>query len=284
MKFSAMPRLKPPASLEEICEEAAKRGFDGVEFYDGPDGLSLLKYGFDKAAARKFKETVESKGLVLPDIAHGPVGKSENELILLKIAMELAVTLDVKLIRTSLGHDPVGSDPRVNLQLLLDQIPNLRKAAKMAEDYGVFLGLDNFYFLTVIDNVNIVRRIGSPSLKIFIDVGNCVAHGEDLIKSVREAGRLLVHSHIKEPMIHGRGVNLPLPGYPGIAFGYEDHAELGSTGLIDWEAYVKTLKEIGYKGFLSVESSSLDDPTRQDWDRAERGMKYVKKICERVEI
>lgn len=281
MKFSAMPRLMPGISLEEVCDEAAKRGFEGIELYDSPEGLSLLRYGLNKAAAKKFRDMVASKRLVLPDIAHGAVGTTENDLALLKIAMDLAVTLDVKLIRTSIGGPPAGVQP---LQFMFSQIENLKKAVKMAEDCDITLGLDNFYFITVIDNVNIARRINSPHLKIFIDAGNCVAHGEDLIKSVRAAGELLVHGHIKEPAVYGRGVSSPLPGYQGVSFGYEDHAELGSTGLIDWEAYVKALKEIRYKGFLSVESSSLDKLHHQDWDKAERSMKYVKKICEKVGI
>jgi len=252
----------PPVPLEEICTEAAKRGFDGVELYTyyppQEAQLSLLKYGFDKVAAKKVKEMIESKGLVLPDIAHGTVGTTENELVLLKVAMELAATLDVKLIRTVIGvrHPSPEISSRQYLEDLTNSIANLRKAAKMAE----------------------------PNLKIFIDVGNCVAHGEGLIKSVRAAGELLVHSHIKEPIVYGRGVNPPLPGYEGAAFGYEDHAELGSTGLIDWHAYIKILKEIGFHGFLSVESSSIDRFGHQDWDKAERTMNYVKKICQKVGI
>jgi len=290
LKFSVFPKPMPPISLEEICSEAAKRGFDGVELYDNspPQApqLSLLKYGFDKAAAKKLKEMIASKGLVLTDIAHGSVGTTENDLVLLRVAMELAVTLNVKLIRTFIGTStpPPGTSESQYLEQISGGITNLRKAAKMAEDYGVFLGVDNHYFLTVLDNVNIVRQIGSPNLKIFIDAGNCAAHGEDLIKSVRAASELLVHGHIKEPMVYGRGVKPPLPGYEGVALGREADAELGSTGLIDWEAYVKTLKEIGFKGFLSVEFSSIYMPNQHDWDKAERTMNYVKKICKKVGI
>jgi len=282
MKFSTLPMRQPPASLEEVLTEAAKRGFDGVELYEGPPTLPLLRYGFDKAAAKKAKELVASKKLVIPDIAHGSVGTTENDLILLKVAMEAATALDVKLIRTSIGIQTPFTVPFS--QQLANGIQNLRQAAKMAEDYGIVLGLDNFYALTVVDNVNIVKRVNSPNVKIFIDAGNCVAHGEDLIKSARTAGELLVHGHVKEPLVYGRGANPPLPGFQGTPAGEEDHAELGSTGLIDWEAYMKVLKEIGFKGFLSVESRSIERAGQQDWDKAQRSMNYLRKICQKVGV
>ncbi|NQS89430.1 sugar phosphate isomerase/epimerase [Patescibacteria group bacterium] len=288
MKFSTFIFEKAGTSFEDICDKAVERGFDGVEPRDDKTGLSLLKYGFDKKAAQEVKKMIESKGLEIPDIAHGGVGTTEDDLVLFRKTMELAEVLGVKIIRTHLGplaRQWASEIPKSELlKITVDSLKNLQKAADLAEDYGVKIGVDNFYSLTVKDNINYVKKIDSPNLKILIDVDNCVAHGENLIESVREAGNLLIHSHVKEAKVYGRGENPPLPGYEGKAFGDENHAELGETGLIDWKKYIETLKEIKYKGFLSIEACLVLSEGEQDWDRAERNMNYLRKICEEVGI
>ena len=44
-------------------------------------------------------------------------------------------------------------------------------------------------------------------------------------------------------------------------------------GEVNWEGYIKALKEIGYDGFLTMESESTDTPE----DDFTKGFNYLKK-------
>jgi len=280
-------------SLEEVISKGAEIGFDGVELETMTPRISPLS---DRAYVKKVKELCESKGLVItdigshPDFLHPGNRAVEKELYALKGDMELAVALDVKLVRVQIVSTmtysafPQMPGTLAGTYSLTEQylrgVDCLRKAVDLAEDMGVTLGFDNHYFLTVLEQLKIVREINSPNLKMFIDAGNCVLHGEDLIESARACGKLLVHSHVKDPKFMGKEA---VASFSGVAAGgtFAIFVPLGE-GVIDWEAYLRVLKEIGYKGFLSLETHTRKP--YPDWEAAETGLKYLRNLSKKVGI
>jgi len=258
---------------ETIIPKAAKAGFECFE-----TELNPLQY--DKGSARKLREIVESNGVVISSISHmpyfgqpSPVNR-ERELIVAKAVMELSVEVGAKYVRNGIGYMPSIAPGASFDDVYRWGVEGTRRSTKIAEDLGVTLVFDNFYFTTVLENLAVVKEINSPNLKMSVDIGNCVAHGEDLLASIRACGDLLVNGHLKEPKIFG---SKSLPGFPGpYLWGDETGDGIGTGKLIDWEAYLKVLKEIKFKGYQSIECKT--------WEHATNGLKYLTPLCKKIGI
>lgn len=113
----------------------------------------------------------------------------------------------------------------------------LKQVAEHAEREGVTLALEPInrfetYFLNTVDQaLEIVEAVGSPNVKVHIDTFHANIEEKDTADAIRKAGSNLGHFHISES---DRGV-------PG-------------TGQVHWDDVFAALKEIGYDGWLAIES------------------------------
>ena len=88
------------------------------------------------------------------------------------------------------------------------------------------------YFLnTAADAVRLVEEVGSPQVGILFDTFHANVEEKDVAAAYRHCGRRLAHVHTCE---NDRGI-------PG-------------TGHIDWQGVFAALKDIGYDGWLTIES------------------------------
>jgi sugar phosphate isomerase/epimerase len=85
--------------------------------------------------------------------------------------------------------------------------------------------------LTVLD------RVGSPWVGDYFDTGGAAGRGWDPVREVRQRGSRIVQLHVKGP----RGAAL-------------------DTGAVDLEALGQALRDVGYDGWLMLETSAGDDP------------------------
>jgi len=281
--------IRPPMiTLEDVISKFAELGFDGIELEFGTARLPA----WDIKKAKKIKELCNSKGLEISNIAakeffitYGGNNLINKELHFVRSCYEMASAIDVPLVRTQIVAYTFGWLPKLEGRPYpsIDEqysqgVSTLLKAVKFAEEFGVTLGLDNHFALTVMDHLRLVKEIGSPNLKIFIDTRNCVENGEDLLATVRACGKLLVHSHIKEGRKNvggsARGVNKE-------ELGDTVGVPVGMGNIIDWKAYLKALKEIGYKGFLSIEGAHVS-PMYGPFECAQIGMKYLREINKEI--
>ena len=116
---------------------------------------------------------------------------------------------------------------------------NLLELGRRAEHHGVKLALETgadagAKLKTFLD------ALGSPGLAASIDPGSILQAGIDPIATVRELASWVVHAYAKDatgsagvPAINPRGFGFP-------------------PGALDWEEYLGSLEEIGYRGFLTV--------------------------------
>ena len=56
---------------------------------------------------------------------------------------------------------------------------------------------------------------------------------------------------------------------------------VGMGNIMNWEEYFRTLKEIGYKGFLSIEGAHVS-PLYTPYVCTKMGASYLKKLNEKV--
>jgi len=258
----------PP--LKDVISKAAELKLEGVELEFGSERLT--PWDFEKA--KKLKEHADSLGLTITGfqphtffINSAPgIRAQQKELLNVEACCKMANQIDVPYVRIQIisytyGPLPdlapdaisVTSGRRLYTPHFMAQfqqgLAGLLKAIKIAENYGVTLGLDNHFFLTVLDHLKIVKMINSPHLKLFMDTANAHLNGEDITANALAAKDLLIHCHVKDRIVYGSEST-------GTVFTGESMVPIGM-GMIDWKGYVKALEEINYKGFLSIEGNAL---------------------------
>ncbi len=123
-----------------------------------------------------------------------------------------------------------------------------RQAARHAEPAGVVLSLENT--LSAEDNLKIVERIGSRAVNIWYDVGNSSSRGYDVPAEIRRLGRERIS------MFH-----------------LKDGKSLLGEGQIHFPAIAAAVRDIGYDGWLILETASPND---LEADTA-RNIEYVRR-------
>lgn len=240
-------------------------GFDGIElaaYKDfNPDVLS-------KNDIVSLKNTIDSYGLkvpcisslfMLPGFQHcSPIHAVRiNSLRFTKKLCEAATLLDCHILCWGSGmarRIPQGIPYEIGRKW---NIELLRKSAKFAEEYGVILAIeplpkehDNF-INTLEDAKKIMDEIGSEFVKLLADIHHM--HMEEPIpipNAIARYGKDIVHVHYWDN-------NQGIPG----------------SGQIDWLSVTQALVDMGYRGYISIESIVEDE--RRDMEKAIRYMNQI---------
>ncbi|GBC70808.1 L-ribulose-5-phosphate 3-epimerase UlaE [Candidatus Calditenuaceae archaeon HR02] len=239
-------RLNLPTGLEGVIEVASALGYDGVEIvYDDsdykPDKIS-------KKDRRLLLELALSHDISIPSIATGVFWRyslaSHDEaeritaLTLLKMGVELAADLESEtlLVVPAVAKPGTGYKETYNHAL-----SSIVKASRWAEDHGVKIGLENVWSRFLYDPIifrRFIEDVGSDAVGLYFDVGNVLelAPFEHWLEVL---GDRIVMVHAKDYDMNSRG--------PG---GFR----LIGRGSVDWGGFVKSLKSLGYDGFINVET------------------------------
>lgn len=136
------------------------------------------------------------------------------------------------------NYAPWGFFPDDDWQTRRDTcVDSLKEAAKMAEDLGVTLCLEvvnrfeGYLINTVGQGQAIIEEVGSAFIKLHLDSFHLNIEADDISAEIRRAGALLGHFHCVAN-------NRKMPGQ----------------GHLDWEPIWSSLDDIGYDGYLVVES------------------------------
>lgn len=116
-------------------------------------------------------------------------------------------------------------------------VSNMRRLGKMAEDYGITLGMESlnrhegYLINTAAECVKYVQEVGLPNVRVMLDTYHMSMEEDDLVEAIRTAGPLLGHVHVGEN-------NRRVPG---------------QGNMIPWEALGAALREVGYDGAVVME-------------------------------
>jgi len=116
-----------------------------------------------------------------------------------------------------------------------------REAARYAKDKGINLNIEpvnrfeTFFINCAADAVQFCKDVGEPNVKVHLDTYHMMREEKDLYKAITGTGKYLGYFHACE---NERGV-------PG-------------TGLVPWETVYKALKDMDYKGWITIESFTPD--------------------------
>jgi sugar phosphate isomerase/epimerase len=252
MKFAICNEIFEGWKIEQVFAYAAKLGYHAVEIAPFTLANSVTEVsvtersGLREAAARA---GIEIAGihwvLVKPEglyINHPDTGVRRRTAAYFCELVEFCADLGgTRMI--------VGSPKQRNLlpEVSFDQasdwtLETFREAVARAEDRTVTIcfeplgpGETNF-INTAADALAFVRRLPSPHFQIILDVKAMCSETKPIPQIIRESWPHFAHFHANDPNLKG-------PGF----------------GQVDFKPIANALKEVGYRGFVSVEVFNFED-------------------------
>jgi len=216
----------------------------------GFSGFQIWKQKMDKEglSGRELLRMAQDLGLEITAVGGGPnlvdPKVSEESVRSFREFLELSVELGPGIVTAETKAKPEGLPDEDAWKYTVETVSRI---CEYAEKLGAVLAIEPSGPCFIRDHdmwMELARKVGSESLKVNYDPANIVWAGRDPVEGVRALGKNIVHTHAKD-----------------ISFlGSTEHEELhdvpAGEGLVDYPAYLRALKEVGYEGYLTVEMHS----------------------------
>lgn len=229
---SPIGKICDPSSMEL----AKKAGLDGVELHMGRHTEALPLRNLELRAT--YKRLAREHGLAIPSVVLGAFNQMQLyaepvAAIWLLDAIEAAADLGAKVILVpSFGDAALAWKDRERVQRFAAAV---REAGPRAAERGVTLGLENR--ISAEDNLRLLDLIGAEGVAVYYDIANLYGLGHNPAAEIRRLGReRICQVHVKDN-----------PGRLG-------------EGKIDFRPMAEALDEIGYDGWLVLETRPPGDP------------------------
>ncbi|SHM62716.1 D-psicose/D-tagatose/L-ribulose 3-epimerase [Cyclobacterium lianum] len=262
--------------LKPIIERLKTIGYDGVEFFVGsPDEKAYREIGQFTAQTGLDTTTVFVLG---PD--ENPIdpdaGVRARALDKIKWTIDRSHDLGAKVIcgpfhsafSTFAKRSPTEDEYNRSAEIL-------QQAGEHAAQAGIILtpeALNRFecYLCNTMDQlIHLIKKVNHPNVKAMFDTHHANIEEKKLGDALRKVAPYLGHVHISE---NDRGT-------PG-------------SGHVPWDDTFSTLAEIGFKGWLTIEGFTRNDPDfansigvwrefSQPWEMAENGYQFIKEMGEK---
>ena len=260
--------------LKPIVERLKKIGYDGVEFFIGAPDLTAYKWMGDY-----------TKDLGLGVTAVTVLGKeeapiSEDAAIRAKALDRIKWAID----RTHDLNATILCGPFHSAHAhFAKRAPEdwefaygaevLNAAGEYAAQANIILGLEALnrfecYLCNTMDQLSrLIKAVDHPNVKAMFDTHHANIEEKNFDKALSTIAPFLAHVHISE---NDRGT-------PG-------------DGQVRFDEAFSALAKINYKGWLTIEAFSRNDPDfansigvwreySEPWDIAEKGFKFIKQMC-----
>jgi hexulose-6-phosphate isomerase len=229
---------------ENLFRVAAQIGFEGVELGVGENygDTKLWKSG----GRLELKKSSDDFGVAIASIclhSYWRFSFASNEEAIRRRASEIAE--QAAFVASEVGARnilvPVTSAEKAGPDEARSRwVQGMRSCASRAESFGVIYALENVgqpFAETGKQLALIIDEIDSPAVKAYYDPGNAVYHGLDPITDIKILGERISQVHMKDP-----------------------GGELLGDGKMDIKSVVKALKDIGYEGWIILETPATGDP------------------------
>ncbi len=263
-----------PETFLGICEKLKELGYDGIEcFMEERNGSVYKRFGNHLRAIGLEATCVLGVG---PD--DNPISASkavrQKAVDRLKEAIDCAQAMDSKII---CGPFHSAFATFTNRRPPEDQefgwsAEVLRAAGDYAGQAGVALTLEALnrfecYLCNTMEQLSgLVKRVSHPHVQAMFDTHHANIEEKKLSEAIKKIAPVLKHVHISE---NDRGT-------PG-------------DGHIPWDETFSTLASIKYKGWLTIEAFTRNDPNfanainvwreySKPWDMAEKGLKFIQQM------
>ena len=253
--------------VREGVRKAAALGAQGLQVYTVAG--EMAPESLDAAARREFRHFCRDLSLEIAALCgdlggHGFQIAKENvhKVERSQRIVDLAADLETKVVTTHIGVVPEDT----HCEIYRNMLQACRALGEYARPRGVTFAIETgpepaTRLKSFLDDV------GSRAVGVNLDPANLVmVLGDDPVAAVHTLKGRIVHTHAKD------GVRLkpcdPVEVYHAFAVGGIAGLEIGSyfkemplgRGAVPWERYLAALKEIGYKGFLTIEREVGEQP------------------------
>lgn len=241
----------------DAVEKAARIGFEGVEItFGGPDEDGMLLLAREERQQRYMEELdrhgIKAAGTHLFVLHQNLLKDPDDPLARKWVEQAIPAThnLNAEVILLPFFGDG-AIETTAEMHYVADLMNDL---GAMAQDYGVILGLENT--LSAEDNMRILDRANSPAVKVYYDTGNSHGFGHDIYSEIRRLGsERICQFHLKDN-----------PHYMG-------------EGEIDFDEVFRIIDEIGYSGWLILETTS---PTGNRAEDLRRNLEFTKNTLSEI--
>lgn len=227
-------------------------GLDGIEVSIGypKDGLRLRQ----PAVQKEIADAARRYGMVIPSVAMGvlndvPLMSEPRAALWVADAIHVAKNLGAGCILLAFfGRGELKAENEADMRRVTEVLTEL---APRAEKAAVTLGIESY--LTAEAHLKILDGVKSPRVQVYYDVYNSgVTRGYDVRAELRLLGpSRICQVHFKEG-----------PDYLG-------------GGKVDWPGVAATLREIGYKGWIVLETSS---PRKDAVADTRRNLEFARRL------
>lgn len=245
--------------------KAAALGAQGIQMYatsgeNSPENLS-------PADRRALLDEVRSQGLVFSalcgDLGHGFGDREKNPDLIerSKRILDLAKDLETDIVTTHIGVVPADKSH--------ERYGVMQEACFALASYADEIGA-HFAIETGPEPSAVLRDfldgLHSTGVAVNLDPANlAMVVGDNAVDAVHNLRRYIVHTHAKDGVMY-RYID---PEYvyrivhpvPEEIRRERAHEELPlGRGSVDFDAYLRALEEVGYRGFLTIEREVGEDP------------------------
>lgn len=234
-------------------EKGKKAGLAGVEVRVG-GGADRLEIA-DPQARQRYKDQMKETGLVVSSLQMGllnefPLASDPRGPAWLEQCIEAAHDLGARVILVAFfGKGDLQVDHRLKKKDVDVVVRRIKAVAPQAKEAGVILGLENY--LSAKANLEILDRIGHDSVGIYYDVRNTTDMGFDPPTEIR-----LLKDRIAQ-------------------FHFKDGEHYLGEGIVKYPPIAEAIKEIGYQGWIVLETSN---PSRDEVADTRRNAQFIRKL------
>ena len=277
-------------TVDEFLVKAKELGYDGVEIMCKRPHLSPLDY--DEAARQRLRARIDQLGLKLvalaayTDFSAGMdkpgIPQVEIQAAYLGEVARLAHDLGSNLVRVFTGYDREGIpyDQQYNAV-----VQGLRLGGQQAARYGVTLAVQNHHDLAVSAEGMywLLKEVNLPNVQAAWDAWSPSAQGltpAEIRQGVQKLKPFIVHTtaaqYISVPRYHYLPDIVDYQKIPSVNL----EVQMGP-GLIDYDSFFNSLKEIGYQGYIAYEICAVTEGggSIENLDRTAKSfLDYMKKF------
>ena len=218
---------------------AKEIGLDGVQVsFSKPGGQYDLR---KEDVRRQYQEAAEKHGVEIASLAMGvlnnvPYSSDRDAERWVEECIEVMPKLQQKIVLLAFfGRGDIKGKPERQKEV----IRRLKKVAPKAEEAGVVLGLETW--LSADEHQRVLDAVGSPAVQVYYDTANMEKQGYDIYKEIRQLGReRICEFHCKE------------------------NGFLLGEGRVDFRGVKNAIDDIGYSGWLVIESAVGNGKSVQD--------------------
>lgn len=244
--------------FEKIFSEASAAGFEGVEIALGSTGLSMESTDEEILV---IKEIADKNGIKIFSVAttmlfdypltsNDPEIREKGRAVVRKM-IDVASLVGAESVLVVPGVVSCAWRPDLGVTpydvAYIRALDNVRIVSSYAEEKGITIGIENVwnrFLLSPLEMRDFIDKVGSDYVKAYFDAGNVLLFGHpDHWASV--LGKRITKVHIKDFKVD-----------VGNLSGFVPLLE----GDLDFPLFIKTLKEIGYDGWVTPEVSSEKTP------------------------